>query len=148
MAFPRMPDMTSGNFLVMIDGLEPMSMTSVTGLGFEVTVLEDHESRGTKGLAPHRSAGLNKVTPVTLSTVELDKAFQLGGWRSKIEVGEVERKNVSIHLRDAADLPIMGFNLTAAWPSAISINSVPQSGEGWIQVDISLVHEGITRELF
>lgn len=147
MAFPRMPDMTSGNFLVMIDGLEPMSLTSVTGLGFEVMVLEDHESRGTKGQAPHRSAGINKVTPVTLSTVELEKAIQLGAWRSKIEMGEVERKNVSIHLRDAAGIPVMGFNLTAAWPSAISINSVPQSGEGWIQVDVALVHEGITREL-
>lgn len=147
MAFPRMPDMTSGNFLVIIDGMEPMSLTSVTGLGFEVVVLEDHESRGTKGLTARRSAGLNKVTPVTLSTVELEKAYQLGAWRSEVEVGTVNRKNVSIHLMDAAGIAVMGFNLVAAWPSSISINSVPQSGEGWIQVDVALVHEGITREM-
>jgi phage tail-like protein len=147
MAFPRMPDMTSGNFVILIDGFEPMSVTSVTGLGFEVMVLEDHESRGSAGQAPHRSAGLNKVTPVVISTVELEKAFQLGAWRSEVEVGTINRKNVTIHMKDAAGIPVMGFHLREAWPSSISINSVPQSGEGWIQVDIALVHEGIKREL-
>ncbi len=147
MAFPRMPDMTTGNFHVQIDGMEPMSMTSVTGLGFEVVVLEDHESSGTKGQAPHRSAGLNKVTPVTLSTVELEKAYQLGRWRSEVELGTVNRKNVTIQLMDGGGIPVMAFHLRDAWPSAISINSIPQSGEGWLQVDVALVHEGISREL-
>jgi phage tail-like protein len=144
MAFPRMPDLATGNFLVSIEGMEPMSLTSVTGLGFEVVVLEDHESRGTGGQAPHRNPGLNKVTPVTLSTVELEKAYQLGDWRNRCE-NKVERKDVSIHLRDASGIPVMGFDLTNAWPSAIAINSVPTAGEGWIQVDVTLVHEGIKR---
>jgi phage tail-like protein len=148
MAFPRMPDLTTGNFIVMIDGLEPMSLTSVTGLGFEVVVLEDPESRGTNALAPHRSPGVNRVTTVTLSTMELEKAAQLGIWRNEIENGTMTRKAVSIHMRDAANLPVMGFNLEAAWPSAIAINSVPQGGEGWIQIDVTLVHEGIAREVF
>ena len=39
----------------------------------------------------------------------------------------------------------MGFNLREAWPSAIAINSVPTAGEGWIQIDVTLVHEGIER---
>jgi phage tail-like protein len=144
MAFPRMPDLATGNFLVSIDGMEPMSLTSVTGLGFEVVVLEDHESRGTGGQAPHRNPGMNKVTPVTLSTVELEKAYQLGKWRNDCEI-KVERKSVSIHLRDASGIPVMGFDLINAWPSAIAINSVPTAGEGWIQIDVTLVHEGITR---
>jgi phage tail-like protein len=148
MAFPRMPDMSTGNFVVVIDGMEPMSLTSVAGLSFEVVVLEDHESRGTGGYAPHRNPGLNKVTPVTLSTVELEKAYQLGAWRSDVEKGTVNRKSVSIHMRDAAGIPIMGFNLDQAWPSSISINSVPTAGEGWIQIDVALVHEGIKREVF
>jgi phage tail-like protein len=148
MAFPRLPDLTSGNFLITIDGLEPMSVTSVTGLGFEVVVLEDHETRGVAGQAPHRSAGLNRTASVTVSTVELEKAYQLGAWRSEVEAGTINRKGVSIHMRDAGGIPVMGFNLEQAWPSAISINSVPQAGEGWIQVDVTLVHEGITRELF
>jgi phage tail-like protein len=144
MAFPRMPDLATGNFLVSIEGMEPMSLTSVTGLGFEVVVLEDHESRGTGGQSPHRNPGLNKVTPVTLSTVELEKAFQLGKWRNDCE-NKVERKDVSIHLRDASGIPVMGFDLSNAWPSAIAINSVPTAGEGWIQIDVTLVHEGIKR---
>src|SRR5436190_9073167 len=145
MAFPRMPDLTSANFLVMIEGFEPMSLTAVAGLGFEVVVLEDHESRGSGGLAPHRAPGVNKVSQITLSTMELEKAAQLGLWRNDIENGKIVRKDVSIHMRDAANVPVMGFDVTAAWPSAIAINSVPQGGEGWIQIDVTLVHEGIKR---
>jgi phage tail-like protein len=148
MAFPRMPDLTTGNFIVQIDGLEPMSLTSVTGLGFEVAILEDPESRGTMGLAPHRSPGVNKVTTVTLSTMELEKAAQLGAWRNEVENGTINRKGVSIHMRDAAGIPVLGFDLEAAWPSAIAINSVPQGGEGWIQIDVTLVHEGLKRLVF
>ena|SRR5438105_10800073 len=145
MAFPRMPDLTTGNFMVMIEGFEPMSLTSVAGLGFEVQVLEDPESRGTNALAPHRMPGVNKVTPVTLSTMELEKAAQLGLWRNDIENGNIVRKSLSIHLRDAANVPVMGFDITDAWPSAIAISSVPQGGEGLIQIDVTLVHEGIKR---
>ena len=146
MALPRVPDLTMGNFLVIIDGLEPMSMTSVTGIGFEVAVLEDAEARNGNGRAPGRSPGVNKNTTVTLSTMELEKAAQLGLWRNKIEEGTIERKHVSIHMQDAANLPVMTFDLESAWPSAISVSSVPQGGEGWIQVDVTLAHEGITRK--
>ena len=145
MALPRIPDLTMGNFQVLIDGLEPMSMTSVTGIGFEVAVLEDAEARGGAGRAPHRSPGVNKNSTVTVSTMELEKAAQLGMWRNKIEAGTIERKHVSIIMQDATNLPVMSFDLEAAWPSAISVGSVPQGGEGWIQVDVTLAHEGITR---
>jgi phage tail-like protein len=145
MALPRVPDLTMGNFQVLVDGLEPMSMTSVTGIGFEVAVLEDAEARGANGRSPHRSPGVNKNSTVTLSTMELDKAAQLGMWRNKVEQGTIERKHVSIIMHDATNLPVMSFDLEAAWPSAIAVNSVPVGGEGWIQVDVTLAHEGITR---
>jgi phage tail-like protein len=146
MALPRIPDLTMGNFMVLIEGFEPMSMTSVTGLGFEVAVLEDAEARGANGRSPHRSPGVNKNTTVTISTMELQKAAQLGTWRNQIEQGTINRKHVSIHMHDAANLPVMTFDLEAAWPSAISVSSVPVGGEGWIQVDVTLAHEGITRK--
>ena len=145
MAFPRMPDLTAANFLVLIEGYEPMSLTAVAGLCFEVAVLEDHEARASLPLAPHRSPGVNKASSVTLSTMQLEKAAQLGLWRNDIENGKIVRKDLSIHMRDAANIPVMGFDITAAWPSAIAINSVPQGGEGWIQIDVTLVHEGIKR---
>ncbi|MDP9483044.1 MAG: phage tail protein [Chloroflexota bacterium] len=142
----RIPDLTMGNFIVLIDGFEPMSMTSVTGIGFEVAILEDAEARGGNGRGPQRSPGVNKNTTVTLSTMELEKAYQLGNWRNKIEEGSIERKHVSIHMHDAANLPVMTFDLEIAWPSAIAVSSVPVGGEGWIQVDVTLAHEGITRK--
>lgn len=146
MALPRIPDLTMGNFQVLIDGLEPMTMTQVTGIGFEVTVLEDAEARGGNGRAPHRSPGVNKNSTVTLSTMELEKAAQLGQWRNQVENGTIERKHVSIIMHDATMItPVMSFDLEFAWPSAIAVNSVPQGGEGWIQVDVTLAHEGITR---
>jgi len=148
MALPRMPDLSTGNFLVMIDGFEVMSLTAVAGLGFEVQVLEDHESRGSGPLSARRSPGVNKVTTVTLSTMELEKAALLGAWRNDIENGHINRKNASIMMRDAANAPVMQFDLIEAWPSAIAINSVPQAGEGWIQIDVTLVHEGVTRRVF
>ena len=146
MALPRIPDLTMGNFMVLIEGFEPMSMTSVTGIGFEVAVLEDAEARGANGRSPHRSPGVNKNTTVTLSTMELEKAVQLGVWRNQVEQGQINRKHVSIHMNDATNLPVMTFDLEAAWPSAISVSSVPVGGEGWIQVDVTLAHEGITRK--
>jgi phage tail-like protein len=146
MALPRIPDLTMGNFQVLIEGFEPMSMTSVTGIGFEVAVLEDAEARGANGRSPHRSPGVNKNTTVTLSTMELQKAAQLGVWRNQVEQGTINRKHVSIMMHDASNLPVMTFDLEAAWPSAISVSSVPVGGEGWIQVDVTLAHEGITRK--
>jgi phage tail-like protein len=146
MALPRIPDLTMGNFMVLIEGFEPMSMTSVTGIGFEVAVLEDAEARGANGRSPHRSPGVNKNTTVTISTMELEKAAQLGVWRNQVEQGQINRKHVSIHMNDATNLPVMTFDLEAAWPSAISVSSVPVGGEGWIQVDVTLAHEGITRK--
>ena len=101
MALPRMPDLSTGNFLVQIDGFEVMSLTAVAGLGFEVQVLEDPESRGNGALAPHRAPGVNKVTVVTLSTMELEKAALLGRWRDEIENGQISRKNASIIMRDS-----------------------------------------------
>ncbi len=148
MALPRMPDLTTGNFLVQIDGFEVMSLTAVAGLGFEVQVLEDPESRGSGAQAPHRAPGVNKVTTVTLSTMELEKAALLGAWRDEIENGQINRKNASIIMRDSASAPVMQFDLVEAWPSAIAINSVPQAGEGWIQIDVTLAHEGLTRKVF
>jgi len=146
MALPRIPDLTMGNFQVLIEGFEPMSMTSVTGIGFEVAVLEDAEARGANGRSPHRSPGVNKNTVVTLSTMELQKAAQLGVWRNQVEQGTINRKHVSIMMHDASNQPVMTFDLEAAWPSAISVSSVPVGGEGWIQVDVTLAHEGITRK--
>jgi phage tail-like protein len=148
MALPRMPDLSTGNFLVQIDGYEVMSLTAVAGLGFEVQVLEDPENRGSGAQAAHRAPGVNKVTTVTLSTMELEKAALLGTWRNEIENGQINRKNASIIMRDAASLPVMQFDLVEAWPSAIAINSVPQAGEGWIQIDVTLAHEGLTRKVF
>src|SRR3984893_9577711 len=100
MALPRIPDLTMGNFMVLIEGFEPMSMTSVTGIGFEVAVLEDAEERGANGRPPHRSPRVNKNTTVTLSTMELEKAVQLGVWRNQVEQGQINRKHVSIHMND------------------------------------------------
>src|SRR5258708_14553969 len=105
MALPRVPDLTMGNFLVIIDGLEPMSMTSVTGIGFEVAALEDAEARNGNGRSPGRSPGVNKNTTVTLSTMELEKAAQLANRRNKIDAGTIARKHVSIHMHDCANLP-------------------------------------------
>ena len=145
MTNPRIPDLTMGNFVVHVGDFPPMSMTSVTGIGFEVAVLEDHETRGANGRSPHRSPGVSKNSGVTLSTMELDKAALLGNWRNDIEQGKIERKHVSIMMHDAMNLPVMTFDLEAAWPSAIAMNSVPVGGEGWIQIDVTLAHEGITR---
>ena len=145
MTAPRIPDLTMGNFSVLIDGFEPMSMTSVTGIGFEVAVLEDAEARGANGRSPHRSPGVNKNSTVVVSTMELEKAAQLGVWRTQVEHGKIERKHVSIIMHDATNKAVLAFDLEAAWPSAIAVNSVPVGGEGWIQVDVTLAHEGITR---
>jgi phage tail-like protein len=124
------------------------ALTAVAGLGFEVQDLEDPENRRSGPQAAHRAPGVNKVTTVTLSTMELEKAALLGRWRNEIENGQINRKNASIIMRDSASAPVMQFDLVEAWPSAIAINSVPQAGEGWIQIDVTLAHEGLTRKVF
>ena len=145
MVAPRSPDLTSGNFQVLVDGMPPMIVTTVSGLGFELMVLEDHEAMSKPGWSPHRKPGVEKHGVVTISTVELEKAALLGQWRDKCEQGTIERKQVTIIMHDSAQVPLQTFVLQESWPSAIQINSVPQAGAGWIQVDVTLAHEGIER---
>ena len=142
----RTPDLTSGSFLVLVDGMEPMTLTAVTGIGFELAVLEDHEAMIKPGRAPNRSPGVERHGVVTLSTMELEKAFQLGKWRSDCEDGRIDRRQVVITMMDSAGIPVQAFTLEDAWPSAVAINSVPQAGEGWMQIDFSLAWEHLTRE--
>ncbi len=142
----RTPDLTSGSFMVLVDGMEPMTLTAVTGIGFELAVLEDHEAMVKPGMAPNRSPGVERHGVVTLTTMELEKAYQLGNWRTKCENGQIDRRQVTITMMDSAGLPVQAFVLENAWPSAVQINSVPQAGEGWLQVDFQLAWEHLTRE--
>ncbi len=93
-----------------------------------------------------RSPGSEKHGLVTISTMELDKASKFGKWRNEVEAGLVLRKNLTVIMTDSAGVPVQKFHLMNAWPASVQIGSVPQGGEGWIQIDFGLAHEGITRE--
>jgi phage tail-like protein len=121
--------------------------TSIDGLGSE------HEVVTGKYVTPEgkevQAKGAGRLTwgDVTLKRgITADMGFW--AWRDQVVYGKLDdaRKSVSITLLDRTYAPVVIWNLTRAWPSKISATSLSSDSNDFILEELTLVHEGITRD--
>lgn len=132
-------------FLVDVNGLIGY-FTSIDGLGSENAVAVGKYLKDGKEVEA-KAPGRLTWGDVTLKRgITGDMGFW--EWRQKVVDGKVDeaRANVSITLLDRAYSPVVTWNLYRAWPSKISAMSLSSDSNDFALEEMTLVHEGITRD--
>jgi phage tail-like protein len=116
------------NFQVVIDEIEVLNseFQSVSGI-----VSESEEVEFMHGPAPYVRRGAGRVTyePGVMERVYkgMDEFY---GWRLEVENGNIERRNVTITMMDAAFTPIRAMTLEGAWPSKWEMPDMDATSSG------------------
>jgi phage tail-like protein len=106
---------TTGNFLVSIDGIAAnAAFSEVSGLEAAIEVI-DYRSGDSSENSPRKLPGLNRYSSVTLRR-GLTSDQTLWNWIDNGLKGTVQRADIMITLRDAADNPVWRWHLKDAWP--------------------------------
>src|SRR5262249_34387668 len=101
------------NFRVEIDGLPDSAFAECTGLGSDNEVIEYREGGDSRvRLVP----GINRYARIVLKR-GITKDRTLWEWRKRIVDGQIDRRNGSIILLNAAQVEIVRWNFFDAWPS-------------------------------
>jgi phage tail-like protein len=100
----------------------------VTGLTSESDVVEYRE--GGAQQTTRKIPGANKWGNITLKR-GLTSDVSLWTWRKLVEDGQFEqaRKNCTIILQNASGQPVAQWTLVNAWPSKVSMETDPESGQ-------------------
>jgi phage tail-like protein len=108
----RADPFTGLRFIVEIDGIPSAAFSEVTG--FESTTdAIDYRTGGDPVI--RKLPGLHKFGNITLKR-GLTKDRSLWDWRASVVEGQVQRRNGSIVLLDAAGEEVLRFNFFNGWP--------------------------------
>jgi phage tail-like protein len=136
----------SFTFMVDANGLVGY-FTSVDGLGSE------HEVAVGKYITPEgKEVQAKSPGRITWGDVTLKRGITadmgIWEWRQLVVDGKVAdaRKAVSITLLDRTYAPVVTWNLTRAWPSKVAAMSLTSDSNDFAIEEMTLVHEGITRD--
>jgi phage tail-like protein len=133
----------SFNFTLAIGGITVAGFSEVTGLNNETAPIDYRE--GTDPITPRRLPGLTKNGNVTLKrgvTLETD----LWDWRTKVLDGDIERKTVTISLRDEKGKdPRVQWVLHEAWPSKYVGPDMKANASEVAIESLEIVHEKVER---
>ena len=90
--------------------------------------------------------GLRKFTNITLKR-GYTKDSSLWDWYKNIAVGEPDRRDVSITLKNEKREAVLRWNIREAWINKIEGPSLKASGNEVAIESMELIHEGIALEI-
>ena len=136
----------SFTFMLDVNGLQGF-FTSVDGLGSENEVVVGKYITPDGKELQAKTAGRLTWGDVTLKR-GITADMKIWEWRQMVVDGKLKeaRKAVSITLLDRTYAPVVTWNLINAWPSKISAMSLSADSNDFAMEEMTLVHEGITRE--
>jgi len=138
----RKPDHIGGfNFSVEIDGVTQAAFKNVEGLDSETEVIEYQDG---DDIVLRKRPGRTKYSDVTLKRGYVNTS-ELWDWRKKVMDGTVERKSVSIILRNDKGDEVMRYNLFECWPSKWKGFSLDGKGTDVAVEEIVFVVERLDR---
>lgn len=144
MAVERDDPYSGFNFVVAIDGFEPMGFQEVSGLGVEVGVIE-YRNGNDKRSTLRKMPGLKKYTPVVLRR-GLVGDLSLWQWLDLNGDSGVDRRTARITLFDEGRQPVLTWNLYRAWPSKWEGPSLHAESNAVAIETLELTHEGLELE--
>ena len=141
MAFDRKDPYQAFNFAVEIDGLTRAGFKSAAGLDSTSSSTKYREGTDAS-LASRQLPGLLSFSNITLTRGITDD-HALWDWREQAAKGQVQRKTVSIVLRDDAGNDKIRWNLREAWPTKWSGPSFDATADAVGIETLELAHEGV-----
>lgn len=138
----RKPDHIGGfNFAVEIDGVTQAAFKNVEGLDSETEVIEYQDG---DDIVLRKRPGRTKYSDITLKRGYVNTS-ELWDWRKKVMDGTVNRKSVSIILRNDKGDEVMRYNLFECWPSKWKGFSLDGKGTDVAVEEITFVVERLDR---
>jgi phage tail-like protein len=102
-------------FRVEIDGIVQAAFTECTGLGSHVEVVEVRE--GTEATSASRKLPGRVTYPDIVLKWGVTQSRELYNWHLAVINGQLQRRNGSIVLLDAARNEVLRWNFSDGWPS-------------------------------
>ncbi len=119
-----------------------VGFTEATGLDKQTEVIEYRE-----GNSPHFSKikmpGLQKYSNITLKRGTIDGDVDYYTWVNTINLNQVERRNVTIHLLDETHSPVISWKVINAWPVKVQASDLKADGNEVAIETLELAHEGL-----
>ncbi len=132
------------NFMFEVGGIEVAAFSDVSGFDVSVNMAEyrdgNEASRTTRKLP-----GLAKYSNITLKRGVINdlKIYQ---WIINIaKDGKVERKDVTLSLKDIDGTVVATWQVINAWPVKYSVSEFKGQGNEIVMETLELAHEGMTR---
>ena len=129
------------NFLVEIDGVTIAGFAECSGLSSTLDVIEYREGGD---LRVRKLPGLHKVGDITLRR-GVTQSRELQDWHDNVVNGKPDRRNGSIVLLDAAKIPVVRWNFSAAFPRKWEGPTLNAQGDDVAIETLTLACEGIER---
>ena len=126
-------------------GAKTIEFMEVTGLNFEVQVLE-YRHGSSPDYSTTKMAGLRKYGNVTMKRGTFKGRNEYFEWYKTFKMHKPERRDISIYLLDEEGQWVVKWNLRAAWPVKITASDLKASGNEIAIETIELAHEGMTIE--
>lgn len=132
----------SFNFIVEVEGLIVGGFTECSGLQVETEFFEFREGGCNEYV--HRFAGQTKYPPLVLKH-GLTQIDGLWAWHQDVALGNVQRRNGSIQLRNKEHVPVLQWDFKEALPFKWSGPDLRADAAGVAIESVELSHRGLSR---
>lgn len=131
----------SYNFHIELDGVTAFGFKECSGLEATLSPVKYREGTDTS-LAPRQLSGLVSTSNLVLKRGVTDDAACYE-WFSRGMRGELERRDISVVLRDVKGAEKLRWNVRQAWPTKWVGPSLDAANDAIAIESLELVHEGI-----
>jgi phage tail-like protein len=135
------------SFYLEVDGITECVFREATGLGSNSEVVESRHSTKDGKTIISKSPGMLKWDDITLKR-GFSSDMKLHAWRELVEQGKIKeaRKHGSITVYGVDGEVLAKWTFTNAWPSKLSGPSLNATANEVAIEEMTIVHEGLTRE--
>jgi len=135
------------SFYLEVDGITEAVFREASGIGSTSEVVESRHSTKDGKTVIAKTPGNLKWDDISLKR-GFTTDMKLYAWRELVEAGKVKdaRKHGSITVYSAEGTPLAKWSFVNAWPSKLSGPSLNATSNEVAVEEITIVHEGMTRE--
>jgi phage tail-like protein len=136
------------SFYLEVDGITEAVFREASGIGSTSEVIESRHSTKDGKTVVKKTPGNLKWDDISLKR-GFTTDMKLHDWRMKIEAGKVNeaRKHGSITVYSAEGTALAKWSFVNGWPSKLSGPSLNATSNEIAVEEITIVHEGITRDV-
>ena len=125
-------------------GGEDIGFSEVGGLSVEINPIEYRDGLMTASTLPLKRPGIRKSGNISLKRGMVSQNSELYTWFNNSGLPNVERRNLTITLRNDEGEPVFVWSILQAWPIKCDGPGLKASGNEVAIESLELAHEGIT----